>query len=125
MLKIETKETKHVIEYMGAKFTVVPVTKQRHEEIIKDNTFVHKIETGDRQEDRYEEKVNLTGILVDKMVAQIVAWEGIADNLECTTEAKTALASRKENEHICLHIQKEIEALGKANEKKKAKIKKT
>ena len=124
MLKIVTKKQKHVIEYEGAKFTVIPNTKEEHREIIKNNTFVHKVKTGPGQKDKYEEMVDFVGVQCDNMDSQVVAWEGIADKLECNSENKRALASCKENEHICLYIQQEIAAIGQAkeeDEKKKVK----
>ncbi len=123
MLTIVTKEQKHIIEYMGAKFTVIPNTKEEAQAIIKDNTYSHKVETPMGRSDQYEERVNFTGVHIDNMVSQVVAWEGIADNLECTPEAKKDLAQRKENEHICIHIQQEIAKIGQAEEVKEEKKK--
>jgi hypothetical protein len=48
-----------------------------------------------------------------------VAWEGIADKLECTSDAKRSLAACKENEHICIFLQEEIAKIGQAAEEKK------
>ena len=116
MLKITTKKQKHIIEYMGAKFTVEPNTKDELQRIIKDNTYTHKTKTGPGQKDQYEERVDWIGVQSDNMDSQVVAWEGVADKLECNSENKRALAGCKENEHICTHIQEEIAKIGQAAE---------
>jgi hypothetical protein len=124
MLKIATKKQKHIIEYMGAKFTVEPNTKDEQQSIIKSNTFTHKVKTGPGQKDQYEERIDWIGVQSDNMDSQVVAWDGIADKLECNSENKRALAACKENEHICTYIQEEIAKIGQAQEesdKKKAK----
>lgn len=124
MLRIETKETKHIIEYKGAKFTVVPNTKEETAAILKQNAFVHKIETPLGRKDEYEERIDWVGVNCDEIDSQVRAWEGIADNLECNSENKRALAGKKENEHICLFIKQEIAKIGAVTEeKKKAKAK--
>jgi len=129
MLKIVTKSQKHIIDYCGAKFHVVPNTKEIGSQIIKDNTFTHKTKTGPGQKDQYEERVNWIGVQADNIDTQVVGWEGINGEtdkpLECTSENKRALASCKENEHICIYLQTEIAAIGEAAEeiaKKKPKI---
>lgn len=116
MLKIATKKEKHIIEYMGAKFTVEPNTKDESRAIIDNNTYTHKTKTGAGQKDKYEERVNWVGVQADNMDSQVIAWEGIAGNLECNSESKRAVASCKENEHICVYIQEEISKIGQAKE---------
>jgi len=121
MLKIVTKKQKHIVEYMGAKFTVEPNIKEESNQIIKDNTFTHKTKTGPGQKDKYEELVDWVGVQADNIDSQVVAWDGVADKLECNSENKRALASCKENEHICVHIQQEISNIGQAKEEKEKK----
>lgn len=121
MLKIATKKQKHIIEYMGATFTVEPNTKEEQQAIIKANTYTHKIKTGAGQKNQYEERIDWIGVQEDNMDSQVVAWDGIADKLECNSENKRALAACKENEHICIHIQKEIAKIGQVQEEVKKK----
>ena len=124
MLKIVTEKQKHIIEYMGAKFTIEPNTKEEFQEILKKNTYTHKIKTGPGQKDQYEERTDYVMVQMDNMDSQVVAWEGVSDGLKCSSEAKRSLAGCKENEHICIYIQEEIAKIGQAvEEKKKAKTK--
>ncbi len=122
MLRIETKEVKHIIEYMGAKFTVVPMEKEARQEIIIKNTYPHKIKTGRVQKDIWEERIDFTELLKQSLDAQIVEWEGIEDGLDCNSENKRALASRKENEHICTFLQEAIDKIGNEEERAKKEI---
>ena len=124
MLAIVTDKQKHVIEYLGAKFICEPNTTQEDMDIVKNNTFVHKTETDRGAKDQYEDRIDWVGVQIDRMVSQVVGWEGIADGLECNDANKTALASRKENTHICIHIQQEMAKIGEAEEVKKDKKRK-
>ena len=128
MLRIATKKRKHVIEYMGAKFTVEPNTKDESQELIKRNTYTEKVETPMGKSDKYEEKVDWIGVHADNIDSQVVAWDGIECDdgkpLPCNSENKRALFMCKENEHICIYVQEEISKIGQAQvkkEKKKAK----
>ncbi len=128
MLKIVTKKQKHILDYCGAKFTVIPNTTDERQDILKTNTFVHKTKTTAGQKDNFEERVNWMGVQADNVDSQVVAWEGVCDEngkpIECNSENKRALANCKENEHICLYIQQEIAKIGQeaeAEEKKKPK----
>ena len=124
MLKIVTKKQKHIIEYMGAKFTVEPNTKEESMAIVENNTKTHKIKTGPGSKDQYEERPNWVGVQMDNIESQVTEWTGIADKLECNSENKRSLAACKENEHICIYIQEEIAKIGQVvEEKKKAKAK--
>ena len=125
MLKIATKKQKHVIKYQGAEFTVVPNTKDETQEILKRNTYVHKIKTGPGRKDEYEERTDWTEVHAETMDSQIVDWKGIDGNIECNSENKRALAMCKENDHICQYIQDEISKIGQAAEEQKKKKKAT
>lgn len=119
MLKIVTEKQQHIIEYMGATFTVVPNTKEEFQAILKKHTYVHKVKTGPGQKDKYEERTDYVRVQMDNIDSQVIAWTGIADDLECTSPAKRSLASCQENTHICIHIQEEIAKIGLAEEEKK------
>jgi len=125
MLRIATKKRKHVIEYMGAKFTVEPNTKEESQDIIKRNSYTEKVETPMGKSDKYEEKVDWIGVHADNIDSQVVAWDGIegddGKSLPCNSENKRALAMCKENEHICIYVQEEISKIGQAQEEKKKK----
>jgi len=125
MLRIATKKRKHVIEYMGAKFTVEPNTKEESQGIIKQNSYTEKVETPMGKSDKYEEKVDWIGVHADNIDSQVVAWDGIEGGdgkpLPCNSENKRALAMCKENEHICIYVQEEISKIGQAQEEKKKK----
>lgn len=126
MLRIETKEIKHKIEYMGATFFVIPLTATETDKIIKENTYMERVELDDpKTPARHEKRTDYTGIQIDKIVRQIVGWEGIADNIECNTDNKRKLADKKENEHICVHLIKEIAKIGRIEEEKKKESEKT
>lgn len=125
MLRIVTEKQKHIIEYMGAKFTVEPNTKEESKSIMERHTFTHKIKTGAGQKDKYEERIDWVGVQADNMDTQVKAWEGIEKEdkvtkavvkAECNSENKIAIASCKENEHICIYIQEEISKIGQAKE---------
>ena len=125
MLRIATKKRKHVIDYMGAKFTTEPNTKDESQELIKRNTYTEKVETPMGKSDKYEEKVDWIGVHADNIDSQVVAWDGIEGGdgkpLPCNSENKRALAMCKENEHICIYVQEEISKIGQAQEEKKKK----
>lgn len=116
MLKIQVEKKKHVIEYMGAKFTVLPNTKKERNQIIENNTKSHKVKAGPGKKSRYDERIDFVEVLAENIDSQVVAWSGIASKLECNSTNKRALALNKENEHICAYIQAEIEAIGQAKE---------
>jgi hypothetical protein len=116
MLKIVTKKQTHVIEYEGAKFTVVVNTKEENQAIVDKHEYVKKIKTGPGQKDQYEPAWNWLEIQAENLDTQITGWEGVADKLECNTENKRQLAMNRENDHVCLHIIQEIADIGKTAE---------
>ena len=124
MLKLVTKEVKHVVEYMGAKFEVVPMTKAELKDLIEKHTFWEKVQKNKTSKPEYIEKTNYLELMVEKVDAQVKCWSGIDGNPECNSENKRALAIRKENEHICQYILEEIENIGNAvEEDKKEQVK--
>ena len=122
MLKLVTKETKHIIEYMGAKFEVVPMTKERHRELIEKHTSWVSVKKSKTSRPEYVEKTDFLAIMIDKVDEQIVGWSGIAGNPECNTANKRDLANRPENKHICEYILEEIENIGNAVAEEEEKI---
>ena len=119
MLKLVTKEVKHVVEYMGAKFDVVPMTKEEIKNLIEEHTSFKKVQKTKSSKPEYVEKTDFLAIMVDKIDKQVRGWSGISGNPECNSENKRALAIRKENEHICQYILEEIENIGSAIEEEK------
>ena len=122
MLRIETKEKTHVIEYMGAKFEVVPNSKDKANAIVKKHTFVHKVKTGPGSKDNYEERMDWLEIHADNMDTQVKSWSGIDGDIECNSENKRSLAMLKENEHICIHIQEQIAKIGTIDENEREEV---
>jgi len=120
MLKIVTKKQKHIIDYKGALFTVIPNSKEDQKKIVEKHEYIRKIKTGAGLKDQYEPDHDYLGIQVDNIISQVVAWEGIADDLECNDENKRSLAIQKENEHICVFIQQEIMKIGEAEAEEEA-----
>ncbi len=124
MLQLVTKEKKHIIEYMGAKFEVVPNTKDTSKKLIEKNTISKKIKKGPGKKFEYVEQIDFTDLLIDRIDTQITGWSGIDGNPKCTSENRRALATMKENEHICLHIIEEIENIGQVAEEETEKDRK-
>ena len=114
MLKLVTKEVKHVIEYMGAKFEVIPNTKERHKELIEKHTYMKPVKKGPHKKTEYVEAIDFTELLVDRIDTQVTGWSGISGNPECNSENKRALAIRPENNHICTYLMDEIDNIGVA-----------
>lgn len=119
MLKINTKEITHTIEYMGAKFEVVPMTKTETLELIEANTSFKKVQKSKSSKPEYVEKTDFLEVMVQKIDNQIRGWSGLDGNPKCDTSTKRELATRKENEHICTFLIEEIEEIGKAAEAEK------
>lgn len=119
MLKLVTKEVRHVVEYMGAKFEVVPMTKEEIKDLIEKHTFWEKVQKNKTSKPEYVEKTNFLELMVEKVDIQVRGWKGIDGDLECNSENKRALAIRKENEHIVNYILEEIENIGSAIEEEK------
>lgn len=119
MLKLVTKEVKHVVEYQGAKFEVVPLTKEELKDLIEKHTSYKKVQKSKSSKPEYVEKTDFFELMIEKIDAQVRGWKGIAGNPECNTVNKRALAIRKENEHICNYLLEEIENIGNAVEEEK------
>lgn len=121
MLKLVTKEVKHEIEYMGATFEVVPMTKEQLSNLIEKHTSRKNVQRNKSAKPEYVDKINFLELMVDKIDIQVKAWKGISGNPECNSENKRALANMKENEDICTHLLEEIENIGTAREEDEAK----
>jgi|GEM_PF-6607910 len=121
MLKLVTKEIKHEIEYMGAKFEVVPMTKEQLRDLIEKHTHSKKVKKNKGSKAEYAEVIDFLELMVDKIDIQVKSWKGIAGNPECNSENKRALANMKENEDICTYILEEIENIGNAREEEEVK----
>lgn len=121
MLKLVTKEVKHEIEYMGAKFEVVPMTKEKLKDLIEKHTSYKKVQKSKSSKPEYVEKIDFLELMVDKVDQQVMSWKGIAGNPECNSENKRALANMRENDDICSYLLEEIENIGSARDEAEEK----
>jgi len=122
MLKLVTEEVKHTIKYMGAKFEVVPMTKEQDDAVIKKHQTYEEVEKGG--EKTWELKTDWLEIMFERIDMQVKGWSGIVGNPKCDSACKRDLVNRKENEHICAYLIKKIAELGKAiKEEEQKKIK--